>query len=109
MGRRLGRTGIELSPIGLGCWQFSGGQGLGGFFWDPVPNADAHAIVRASLEGGIDWFDTAELYGGGESERVLLAQLEEVERDPLRRLRPDAGEPAELVDQVLDRSGVDRH
>jgi len=75
MGRRLGRTGIELSPIGLGCWQFSGGQGLGGFFWDAVPTSEAHAIVRASLEGGIDWFDTAELYGGGESERVLSAGL----------------------------------
>src|SRR5262249_7751427 len=45
----------------------------------------------------------------GESSRVLAGQLEQIERDALRRLRTDARQPAQLVDQVLDGSGVDRH
>lgn len=72
---RLGRTGIEVSPVGLGCWQFSGGQGLAGKFWDAIPQAVVDRIVEAALAGGIDWFDTAEMYGHGASERALAASL----------------------------------
>ena len=73
--RRLGRTDIEISAIGLGCWQFSGGHGLIGGFWEAVPEATVNAIVRASLDGGINWFDTAEAYGRGRSEETLARAL----------------------------------
>ncbi|WP_219839150.1 aldo/keto reductase [Paenibacillus sp. R14(2021)] len=64
-----------LSPLGLGCWQFSKGRGLVGKFW-PVLGDDAiTAIVRTSLAGGINWFDTAEVYGGGRSEEALADAL----------------------------------
>ena len=73
--RRLGRSGITISPIGLGCWQFSQRQGLVGKAWRHVDQHTANAIVRASLDGGINWFDTAEIYGNGRSEQVLAAAL----------------------------------
>jgi aryl-alcohol dehydrogenase-like predicted oxidoreductase len=70
--RELGRTGIQISPIGLGGAQFSGG-GMS-TFWE-VPQAQTDAIVTAALDGGITWFDTAEGYGRGRSERSLSAGL----------------------------------
>jgi aryl-alcohol dehydrogenase-like predicted oxidoreductase len=73
--RRLGRSDVEVSSIGLGCWQFASGVGIGGMYWDPVPQDTVDGIVSASLKGGIDWFDTAEIYGNGHSERSLAEAL----------------------------------
>jgi aryl-alcohol dehydrogenase-like predicted oxidoreductase len=73
--RPLGRSPIRISAIGLGCWQFSEGQGLGGSYWPALPRDTENRIVAASLAGGINWFDTAEMYGGGRSETVLAAAL----------------------------------
>jgi aryl-alcohol dehydrogenase-like predicted oxidoreductase len=73
--RRLGRTSIEITPIGLGCWQFSGGFGLVGGYWEALPPETVDEIVRVSLAGGIDWFDTAEIYGRGRSEQALARAL----------------------------------
>jgi aryl-alcohol dehydrogenase-like predicted oxidoreductase len=70
----LGRTGIHVSPIGLGCMQFSASGLLSGFF-SPMSQGEADSIVKTALDGGITLFDTAELYGRGESERRLAAGL----------------------------------
>jgi len=80
--RRLGKTDIEISPIGLGCWQFSGGHGLVGRYWPVLDRATVRAIVESSLEAGVSWFDTAEAYGGGASERALTEALRELGRKP---------------------------
>ena len=80
--RRLGKTDIEISPIGLGCWQFSGGRGLVGRYWPVLDQATVRAIVESSLEAGVNWFDTAEAYGGGASERALAEALRELGRKP---------------------------
>jgi aryl-alcohol dehydrogenase-like predicted oxidoreductase len=80
--RRLGRSDIEISPVGLGCWQFSEGFGLIGGFWEALPADAVQEIVDASLSGGINWFDTAEAYGNGRSERALSAALTRLGRKP---------------------------
>jgi aryl-alcohol dehydrogenase-like predicted oxidoreductase len=69
--RRLGMSELYVSPVGLGCVQFSRGKGLSGLLWPPLGYDDIREIVRVSLEAGINWFDTAELYGWGESEKAL--------------------------------------
>lgn len=76
--RKLGNSDLMLSPLGLGCWQFSNGKGLVGKFWATLDSADVKEIVRISLEGGINWFDTAEVYGGGQSEQMLSAALKQI-------------------------------
>ena len=73
--RPLGYSDIKISPIGLGCWQFSEGRGLVGGFWPALPQETANQIVAASLVAGINWFDTAEAYGRGRSEIALAAAL----------------------------------
>lgn len=80
--RNLGKTNIKITPIGLGCWQFSNGQGLAGKFWPTLQDIPFEAIIRAMLEGGVNWFDTAEMYGHGASEQALARGLEQAGAAP---------------------------
>src|SRR5438132_12192568 len=80
--RPLGRSPIRVSAIGLGCWQFSGGTGLGGRYWPALGQDAVNAIVAASLAGGVNWFDTAEIYGNGRSEAALAQALVVAGRTP---------------------------
>jgi aryl-alcohol dehydrogenase-like predicted oxidoreductase len=73
--RTLGRTDIHITPIGLGMMEFAGGGGLMGFAFPPIGQDEKNATVKAALDGGINWFDTAELYGKGVSEASLAAAL----------------------------------
>ena len=65
----------KLSHIGLGTWQLSNGVGELGRFWPALDEQTVSAIVEASLSAGVNWFDTAEKYGDGESERALSQAL----------------------------------
>jgi aryl-alcohol dehydrogenase-like predicted oxidoreductase len=73
--RSLGNTNIQVTPIGLGLMEFSGGGGLIGSMFPVITQEEKNAIVKAALDGGINWFDTAEMYGGGASERSLATAL----------------------------------
>jgi aryl-alcohol dehydrogenase-like predicted oxidoreductase len=76
--RRLGKTDIEITPIGLGCWQFSQKANLLGRIWDSVGIEAITSVVDTALKGGINWFDTAEIYGNGRSEENLSAALKKL-------------------------------
>ncbi|MBF0122376.1 MAG: aldo/keto reductase [Candidatus Omnitrophica bacterium] len=72
----LGKSGITVTPIGLGTWQFAGGhRGISGWYWPDLPDLTAQQIVKQALDSGINWFDTAECYGNGRSERLLSESL----------------------------------
>jgi aryl-alcohol dehydrogenase-like predicted oxidoreductase len=73
--RPLGKTGIQVSPIGLGVMELGGGAGLFGRMFPIIPQEEKNAIIKAALDGGINWFDTAEMYGMGISERSLATGL----------------------------------
>lgn len=74
--RGLGHTEVAVSPIGLGCWQFSRGTGVVGRYWPALPQTEVVDIVRASMDNGMNWFDTAEIYGRGDSERSVSDALQ---------------------------------
>lgn len=78
--RNLGRTDIKVTPIGLGAWQFSAGQGVNAFIWPTLSNEVTNEIVKTALDGGINWFDTAEFYGKGRSEQALARALKAVNK-----------------------------
>jgi aryl-alcohol dehydrogenase-like predicted oxidoreductase len=73
--RRLGATDIEITPIGLGCMQFATRGMTSALYADVGGQEEITAIVKTALSGGITWFDTAEMYGRGESERALTTAL----------------------------------
>ena len=71
--RALGRSGIKVSPLGLGCWAIGGiwewVGGPGG--WGEVDDAESIRAIHAALDAGITFFDTAANYGAGHSEDIL--------------------------------------
>lgn len=72
--RRLGHTDIEITPIGLGTMQFSG-RGMLRMMYSKLPAETMNSTVQAALDGGINWFDTAEMYGNGYAEQSLANAL----------------------------------
>jgi aryl-alcohol dehydrogenase-like predicted oxidoreductase len=73
--RQLGKTDILVTPIGLGVMELAGGGGLTGRMFPVIPQDEKNAIIKAALDGGINWFDTAEMYGAGVSEQSLATGL----------------------------------
>ena len=73
--RKLGNTDLLVSPIGLGVMELAGGGGLLGRIFPVIPQEEKNDIIKAALDGGINWFDTAEMYGGGISESSLATGL----------------------------------
>lgn len=79
--RKLGSEGPELTTIGFGCWALGGnGRGdVGG--WGPQDDRESTDAIHVALDHGINWFDTAAVYGMGHSEEVLGAALGKRRRD----------------------------
>jgi len=80
--RALGKSDLRITSIGLGTWQFSKQQNIAGKFWPTLDDTLIHRIIQVSLEGGINWFDTAEVYGNGASEKALAKALVENGKKP---------------------------
>jgi aryl-alcohol dehydrogenase-like predicted oxidoreductase len=79
--RAFGKTGLEITPIGFGSWAI-GGSGWRGA-WGPQDDDEAVGAIRRAVERGINWVDTAAVYGLGHSEELVaraLKNLPESER-----------------------------
>ncbi|SFP96243.1 aldo/keto reductase [Hymenobacter arizonensis] len=103
--RKLGKTGFSVSEISLGTWQ------VGGKWGEPFSHANADQILNAAADAGINFIDTADVYGDGESEkavgRLVRSRSERiyVATKCGRRLQPhvaDAYQPAALRQFVED-------
>ncbi|PTY37606.1 aldo/keto reductase [Saccharospirillum sp. MSK14-1] len=86
--RELGGTGYAVSEIGLGCWQLGGD-------WGALPDGQAEAVLEAASQAGVNFWDTADVYGGGESERIIGA-FNQAHPDPQRIIVTKAGRNADL-------------
>lgn len=68
--RRVPGTDLDLSVVGMGCWA------MGGLWWgDDVRDEDSIAAVHKALDVGVNWFDTAPLYGHGHADEILVKAL----------------------------------
>jgi aryl-alcohol dehydrogenase-like predicted oxidoreductase len=111
--RRIGGQGIEVSAIGFGGWPIGGA-------WGYVDESDAMAALHAAVDAGVTFFDTADRYGDGRSERLIGRLLRErpgvgivVATKVGRRLDPHVAEGYTLanlegyIDQSLSNLGMD--
>lgn len=78
MKRTLGRSGIEVSAVGMGCWAIGGPfwRGDTPVGWGDVDDSESIRAIHRALELGATFFDTADVYGAGHSERVLANAFE---------------------------------
>src|ERR1700719_1871011 len=81
--RPLGSTGLNITKVGFGSWAIGGGGWS--FGWGPQDDTDSLAAMRHALERGVNWIDTAAIYGLGHSESVVgeLLQKLPTEKHPL--------------------------
>ncbi|WP_121821551.1 aldo/keto reductase [Halostella salina] len=112
--RRLGSTGWDVTKVGLGTWEV-------GSDWGDVSEAEGRKAVRTALDAGINFLDTADVYGDGRSERIIREVLDEYDPDERvyvatkagRRLDPhdaeryDEGNLRRFVNRSRDNLGVD--
>lgn len=101
--RELGRTGWKVSTVSFGAWAIGG-------TWGALDDAAAMAALHRALDLGVNFFDTADVYGDGHSER-LLARLRRERREPFhvatkagRRLNPHAAQGYLDLGAFVDRS-----
>ena len=71
--RKLGNSDLEITPIGFGAWAIGGGDWA--FGWGPQDDADSIAAIEHAVDSGINWIDTAAVYGLGRSEKVVALAL----------------------------------
>ncbi len=71
----LGNSDMEITPVGLGAWAI-GGDGI--FGWGPQDDPESIAAIHRSVERGINWIDTAPIYGMGHSEIIVARALKEL-------------------------------
>jgi aryl-alcohol dehydrogenase-like predicted oxidoreductase len=117
--RTLGNSDMRLTPIGFGAWAIGGGDWQ--FSWGPQDDSDSIAAIHRALDLGINWIDTAAIYGLGHSEEVVGRALKSTSQKPYvftkcsMRWKDDrsiyrsltAASVTEEVENSLRRLGVD--
>ncbi len=78
--KKLGNGDLEITPIGVGAWAMGGGGWA--FSWGPQDDNESIAAIRAAFEKGVNWIDTAAVYGLGHSEEVVSRAVEGISPRP---------------------------
>ncbi|MDQ6660885.1 MAG: aldo/keto reductase [Chloroflexota bacterium] len=78
--RQLGKTDIDITPLGLGTWAIGGGNWSSG--WGPQDDQESIDTIHRAIELGINWIDTAAVYGLGHSEEIVGRALQGREQRP---------------------------
>ena len=73
--RAFGKTGMQITRLGIGAWA------MGGNMWGPQDDAESVAAIRHAIDLGINWVDTAAVYGNGHSETVIGQALKQMPAD----------------------------
>jgi aryl-alcohol dehydrogenase-like predicted oxidoreductase len=100
--RPLGASGLEISAIGLGSWA------IGGWMWGGQDDARSIAAVHAAVDNGVNWIDTAPIYGSGHSERVVGQALKALpaSRRPLVFTKFGLGDDSAVTTRSASRRAV---
>jgi aryl-alcohol dehydrogenase-like predicted oxidoreductase len=77
--RKLGNSDLEITSLGIGAWAIGGGGWA--FAWGPQDDNESIAAIRAGIDAGMNWIDTAAVYGLGHSEEIVAKALEGVSEE----------------------------
>lgn len=78
--RKLGNSGLEITAIGLGTWAIGGPWEYG---WGPQEDSDSLESIYEAIDEGVNWIDTAPIYGLGHSEEIVGKALKEMTEKPI--------------------------
>jgi aryl-alcohol dehydrogenase-like predicted oxidoreductase len=78
--KRLGNSDLDITPLGVGAWAIGGGGWA--FGWGPQDDNESVDAIRAAIEAGMNWIDTAAVYGLGHSEEVVAKAVEGLAKKP---------------------------
>src|ERR1700682_1269307 len=78
--RTLGQSDLKITPIGIGAWAIGGGKWE--FAWGPQDDEESVAAIHEGLDRGINWIDTAAVYGLGHSETVVGRAIKRLRTRP---------------------------
>ena len=78
--RQLGNSDLRLTPIGFGAWAIGGGNW--DFGWGPQDDRESVEAILRALDGGVNWIDTAAIYGLGHSEEIVAKALAATTKKP---------------------------
>ncbi|MGH9319290.1 MAG: aldo/keto reductase [Vicinamibacteria bacterium] len=106
--KRLGKTDFDLSVLGLGAWAFGGGDWA--FGWGPQDDAESIAAIHRAVRRGINWIDTAAVYGLGHSEEVVGRAIAAIPRSERPRVFTKCGLvwKKKKIQQRLDAESIRR-
>ena len=105
--RRFGKTDMEITRIGFGSWAIGGGGWSGA--WGPQDDDEAMGAIRRAVELGMNWIDTAAVYGLGHSEELVARALKGVSERPYVFTKCSlAWDESGEVHNVLDKDSVKR-
>src|SRR5258708_8123291 len=110
--RRLGTTDMEITTVGFGAWAIGGGGWAYG--WGPQDDTSSIVAIRHAVERGINWVDTAAIYGLGHSEEVVgraVREIPEAERPYVFTkggMVPDRSKPYEEPVRNLQPASIRR-
>jgi aryl-alcohol dehydrogenase-like predicted oxidoreductase len=110
--RRLGKYGPEITRVGFGAWAIGGGGWS--FGWGPQDDEDSLRAMRHALDRGVNWIDTAAVYGLGHSEEVIGRLLRDIPKGEKPYvftkcgLAWDEGDPMKPSQRVLEPASIRR-
>jgi aryl-alcohol dehydrogenase-like predicted oxidoreductase len=110
--RSLGTSGLEITTVGFGAWAIGGGDWAYG--WGPQDDAASIAAIRRAVDRGVNWIDTAAIYGLGHSEEIVGRALEPIPKEdrPLvftkGGLLADPARPFEAAQRNLQPASIRR-
>ena len=93
--QQLGNTDLELTRVGFGTWAIGGGDWR--FGWGPQDKSEAMAAITHAVELGINWVDTAPVYGNGSSEELVGKAPQADHRQAVRRHQVRAVDPRRRI------------
>jgi aryl-alcohol dehydrogenase-like predicted oxidoreductase len=94
--QKLGSQGPEISVVGFGAWEAGGG------IWGEVPDDQTIEAMRAAVDAGITWIDTAEVYGRGRSEELVGKALQGLDALVFTKVAPESAGTGFRPDQVKE-------